>query len=344
MNIQLQVKVHKTIEAAERMLPEWTALWERCSGATTFQRPEWIIFWMRMFQPQEPLIVEVRNEGRLVGIAPFLIYTDGSERILGLTGGGVSDYLDVIAETEIRKQTTSASMRFITRPEFQWDVINLTDLSPGSPLLTLADYGLTPNLHDVCTQLVLTEDTEHIKKLIPKHKYENLRNARSRLRKSGEGNIEIATRETLNEFLEALFELHGTRWGQLGQPGVLFDRSTQCFHRETAPLLLSCGVLRLYGLRLRGRLIATLYSFFEREVVYCYMQGFDPSHESLSPGTLLLGTVIEDALQAGKKCINFLRGQESYKYTWGVKDSPSFRIQADRTLVAQIAKENSAAA
>jgi CelD/BcsL family acetyltransferase involved in cellulose biosynthesis len=345
MDSRLKVIVVKTAEGAKQIALEWRELWERCPNATTFQRPEWIISWIDTFRPSEPLILELREDGKLVGVAPFLIYEDGSQRILGLMGGGVSDYLDILVEPDGCQQTLSEIMAFITQSKFDWDLLSLTDLPAASTLLKFAgESGLKPSHHDVCTDLALPSGVEHLKNVISKHKYENLRNARSRMRRSGEGQIELATQETLNEFLDALFELHAMRWKEFGESGVLADPHIQAFHREVAPELLDRKVLRFYGLRLEGRLVATLYSFFEREAVYCYLQGFDPAYASLSAGTLLLGAVLEDAISEGKKRVDFLRGQESYKYSWGVKDAPTSRIVAPRRSIILHGLQGSAAA
>jgi CelD/BcsL family acetyltransferase involved in cellulose biosynthesis len=345
MDTQLKVTTLKTAEAAKQIASEWSALWERCPNATTFQRPEWIISWIDTFRPREPLILEIREYGKLVAVAPFLIYEEGSQRILGLMGGGVSDYLDILAEPDRCQQTLSEIMSFITQSQFYWDVLSLTDLPVASPLLKFAgESGLKQSHHDICSELVLPSDVEHLKNVISKHKYENLRNARSRMQRSGEAQIELATQETSNEFLNALFELHAMRWKEFGESGVLADPQIQTFHRKLAPELLDRKVLRFYGLRLEGRIIATLYSFFEREAVYCYLQGFDPTYASLSAGTVLLGAVIEGAISEGKKRVDFLRGQEAYKYSWGVKDVPTCRIVAARRSIILHGLQGSAAA
>jgi CelD/BcsL family acetyltransferase involved in cellulose biosynthesis len=261
----LTVSVLRNPAEVERIAPEWRLLWERCPRATTFQRPEWIISWMHTFQPLDPLIVEVRQHHRLTGIAPFLIYEDGSRRILGLMGGGVSDYLDILVEDDSRPRVLSAILDFTNRSDWSWDTLNLTDLSAASPLLTLSQHSCVKcGYHDVCTELSLPSNAEHIKEVIPAHKYDNLKNARSRLQRSGVASIELARQETLNEFLNALFELHENRWKEVGQSGVLADEKIQAFHRKTARQLLSRGILRFYGIRLDDRLIATLCSFFER--------------------------------------------------------------------------------
>ena len=57
------------LASAERLLPEWRDLWSRCPHATTFQHPEWLLAWMQSFEPSHPLLIEVRCNDRIVGLA-----------------------------------------------------------------------------------------------------------------------------------------------------------------------------------------------------------------------------------------------------------------------------------
>jgi CelD/BcsL family acetyltransferase involved in cellulose biosynthesis len=93
-------------------------------------------------------------------------------------------------------------------------------------------------------------------------------------------------------------------------------------------VLLEKGVLRLYALRLRDRVLAALYALFEKEVAYCYLQGFDPEFAPFSPGAQILAAVIEDAVRHQKRSIDFLRGREAYKYSWGAQDTATYRLRA----------------
>jgi CelD/BcsL family acetyltransferase involved in cellulose biosynthesis len=335
MDSELDVSLLRNADAAEQIVAEWSSLWERCRPATTFQRPEWILSWMRAFEPCQPLLAAVRRNDTLVGVAPLLIYEDRPQRVLGLMGGGVSDYLDVLVEESGGFEVLAAVLRSSTQPEFSWDLLRLTDLPAASPLLAFSRASLLNfGPHQVCTELAIPAAAQHIREVIPIHKYQNLKNADARMQRSGAARIELATQETLHEFLDALFELHENRWREVGQPGVLAEERIQAFHRRTAPQLLRRGILRFYGLRLEGRLIATLYCFFEREAARCYLQAFDPAYARLSPGTLLLAAAIDDARRAGKARVDFLRGQEPYKYRWGVKDAPTFCLTGSRQMLA----------
>ena len=125
----------------------------------------------------------------------------------------------------------------------------------------------------------------------------------------------------------ALLRLHRARWSVKGRPGVLKDQAIQQFHREAAWSLLAGGALRLYGMRLEGRLIAVIYGFMRAKQRACYyLAGFDPAHRKLSLGMLMIGHALEEAIREGSTEFDFLRGQEAYKYEWGAKDRPTYRL------------------
>jgi CelD/BcsL family acetyltransferase involved in cellulose biosynthesis len=110
----------------------------------------------------------------------------------------------------------------------------------------------------------------------------------------------------------------------MGVPGVLADRRVQEFHSRAAPALLESRVLRLYGLRFEGKLVACLYALVEDDVMCCYLQAFDPHYAPFSPGVNILGTLVEDAVRMGMRRADFLRGGESYKYQWGATVQPTY--------------------
>ena len=56
----------------------------------------------------------------------------------------------------------------------------------------------------------------------------------------------------------------------------------------------------------------------------------DPDARDLSPGILLVYSLIARALAAGVRRLDFLRGNESYKYDWGAVDEPIQRLLVRR--------------
>ena len=79
------------------------------------------------------------------------------------------------------------------------------------------------------------------------------------------------------------------------------------------------GVLELHTLRFGPDLVAACMALSAGESLLLYSSGFDGAHASSSPGTILLGEILEGALHERRE-IHFLRGGESYKYAWGAVD------------------------
>jgi CelD/BcsL family acetyltransferase involved in cellulose biosynthesis len=119
--------------------------------------------------------------------------------------------------------------------------------------------------------------------------------------------------------------LHAARWRQAGQDGVLRDPAVERFHRLSAPGLLRAKLLKLFVLRIEGEAVAALYGFLHRRRFYYYLGGYDPRFSLLSPGTLLIGHALEQAIAEGAQEFDFLRGQEAYKYLWGARNRAVYR-------------------
>ncbi len=316
---------------------EWQVLWNRCPNATTFQRPQWLIPWIEIFLPSTPFLIEIRCNHMLVGIFPLLIYTRGSERVLAIMGGGVSDYLDALIDPYCEREVLAVFLTCIAQEISGWDRLELTDLHRRSTLLKLQN-GTTVHPHDVCPALCLGA-AEDLRGVVPAHKRANLRNSRNRLTQAGTFRVDLATPANLLPMLESMFRLHASRWQEQGETGVLSDSDVREFHRRAAPALLAQGVLRLYGLFLEDQMIAALYTMFEKDSALLYLHGFNPDYSSYSPGTQVFRAAIEDAIRLGKGSVDFLRGQEPYKYSWGAEDVQTYCLRATNSTFVHTAGE-----
>jgi CelD/BcsL family acetyltransferase involved in cellulose biosynthesis len=332
MSTELNTRVLTQTAELRNIAVDWNDLCDRCR-VTPFQRPEWMLSWVEAFSPHNIRVIEVRSGGTLVGLAPLLIYTRGQERVLAFMGGGVSDYLDLLIHPQREHEIVLAILDAL-RQLHDWTTLDLTDL-PASSVLHCTNLTRLATPHDNCSALLLPRTREELLQHLSKRQRANLRNARSRIQREGGGVVELATAATLPEFLDDLFRLHASRWSLLGQSGVLADEKVKEFHRQSAPGLLGSGLLRLYGLRMGQHMVAVIYTLFERATVFCYLQGYDPEFGDLSPGTHLMFSVIEDAMQSGISKFDLLRGQEAYKRHWRAEIEATHRIQLARGKAAQ---------
>jgi CelD/BcsL family acetyltransferase involved in cellulose biosynthesis len=248
-------------------------------------------------------VLAVRREGRLVALAPFLIY--GAPRTVAFCGGGVSDYCDVVTDHE---EAMMAIWAHLEKRRDLWQVGDFEPLPDSSPLLRGSPAS---EPRDVCPGLDLPERVEDLGDVVPTRQLSNLRKYR---RKAGD--LRLIT-EPWEELLDIVLRLY--RHGPLSE-------ELRAFHREVAAGFHARDALGLYALCLDSHPLAALYGFREGNTFYCYMQGFDPAYAKLSPGVMIVGSVIEDAIRRGARRIDFLRGREEYKYWWGAKDRETFRV------------------
>jgi CelD/BcsL family acetyltransferase involved in cellulose biosynthesis len=317
-----------SLEALEDLAPEWATLWERAPRARTFQRPEWLIPWVRHLGPLDPWVLTLRRRGRLVGVVPLAHFRRGRERVLGLLGGGVSDSLDALLEPSCEAAAARALLAHLLRRRDRFDVCDLERLAPGSPLLALRPgpaWRDVVRAQDASPVLRLPRRVDELALLASPRLLRGLDAAWRRAARGGPVDVRTATAEDLSEALDALFRLRAARWARPPRASVLPDETARRFHAEVAAGLLRRGALRLHVLRLDGRIASVLYAFRERRRVAAYLSGFDPALRRLSPGGLVLRAAIEDAILSGASEFDLLAGRDAHKYRWGAEDEPLLR-------------------
>ncbi len=77
------------------------------------------------------------------------------------------------------------------------------------------------------------------------------------------------------------------------------------------------GWLQMAVLDVGGEPAFGYFNFDFDERLWIYNSGFDPQHAALSPGWVLMGHLIQWAIEHGRKGVDFLRGGETYKYRLG---------------------------
>jgi CelD/BcsL family acetyltransferase involved in cellulose biosynthesis len=323
----LRIDELTTTEELDALEPAWADLWSRAPAATPFQSPAWLIPWWRHIGGGRLRVLAARAGGRLVGLLPmFLQQAPEGEKLLPL-GIAISDYLDGLYEDGHGPAVAESMLRRLAERQRDWHVCELHPLPAGSALLQApapAECASEVLRFESCLVVEIPPRATSLRQVLPKRMRKNLRYFGGRAARLGRISFETATVASLPEVLDALLELHAIRWARDDRPGVLADPAIRAFHDAAAPALLSAGLLRLYALRLDGRIVAVLHCMLAKARTYCYMSGYDPDLAEISPGTLILAHAIEQAIGEGAFEVDFLRGGEPYKYFWGVRERPCY--------------------
>jgi CelD/BcsL family acetyltransferase involved in cellulose biosynthesis len=226
--------------------------------------------------------------------------------------------------------------------EMPWDVIDLRRLRCGDPaadeLATAFGRrematGWTLNLEreDVCPVLTLPDVPDfdaYLATLGKKARHEIRRKLR---RAESRGEIRLDDSPDPLRDLDAFIDLHQKRWGAEGlfrpTPGGAASRR---FFARLLELMGRDGTARLTFLTVAGRRVASGVHLETPDGYLYFNAGVDPDARDLSPGVLMVARYIERAIAAGKRRLDFLRGDEGYKYEWGAVDEPIQRLLVRR--------------
>ena len=254
-----------------------------------------------------------------------------------------ADYATILADPSDMPAVSAVVAAYLASPHGKpWDVIDLRRLRCGDPAgdelaaamgaLEMSEgWTLNVEREDVCPVVTLAEGIDmdgYLATLGKKERHEIRRKVR---RAETVGEIRLDDSPDPLADLEVFIDLHQKRWGDDGlfpptaggaQSRVLFRRLFELFGTE--------GPLRLAFLSVAGRRIAAGVHFETADGYLYYNAGVDPNARELSPGVLMVYAYVARALASGKSRLDFLRGDEPYKYHWGARDEVIQRLLVRR--------------
>ena len=230
-----------------------------------------------------------------------------------------------------------------TSGRHRWDVVDLRRLRCGDPTADAlaAAFGareiaegwiVNVEREDVCPVVTLPEGADmdgYLATLSKKERHEIRRKVR---RAEAVGEIRLDDSPEPLADLEAFAELHQKRWGEMGLfPDTPGGAQSRVFFRRLFELFGPDGPLRLAFLTVGGRRIAAGVHFETADGYLYYNAGVDTDARDLSPGVVMVHAYVRRAIEAGKRRLDFLRGDEPYKYAWGAVDEPIQRLLVRRS-------------
>ena len=254
-----------------------------------------------------------------------------------------ADYATVLAApADLNAVCEALVVMLAAQDHSRWDVVDLRRLRAGDPAADAlakafewaapnAGWVLTREQEDVCPIVTLQPGADYeayLGTLGGKERHEIRRKVR---RAEAAGVVRLERSVNPIDDLDAFVDLHQKRWGAEGlfPPTEGGDASRRFFaglFEDCAP----AGIVDLSFLTVAGRRIAAGVTFDDGETVYYYNAGVEPEARDLSPGVVMVACYIQRAIELGRTRLDFLRGDEPYKYEWGAVDSPIERLLVQR--------------
>lgn len=187
--------------------------------------------------------------------------------------------------------------------------------------LERAGWNVTRNVHDVAAVLHLPDSfDEYLSELGKKERHETRRKRRRYEQMVGE--VRYETHRGRGEAFDDFVHLHRKSEGEKG--GFLTEERRHLFGMLADQQGWRIDVLRAPG----GEIAAVIFGYSDSTGYYLYNSAYDPALRDASPGVVLLGRMIEQAISEGVPRFDFLKGDETYKFRLGAERRPLIEITA----------------
>lgn len=260
-----------------------------------------------------------------------------------------ADYATVLADPVDLPAVADALVAHLAAPAapdddhpMPWDVVDLRRLrcgDPASDALAAAfraaaeacGWTVLREREDVCPVVTLPEGVDfegYLDTLDKKARHEIRRKIR---RAEDAGEVTLTESADPVADLATFIDFHQAKWGERGLfPANPGGDASRVFIRRLFEAFGTGGPVRLSFLAVGDRRIGAGIHFDDGRTISYYNAGVDPDARDLSPGVILVARYIEAAIAAGRRRLDFLRGDEPYKYGWGAVDEPIERILVTR--------------
>jgi len=348
--LRAEVLVHDDALVAVR--DEWDTLAQHDPRDGFFRTATWYLAWRRHIRPDStPFVVAARShDGRLLGLAPLcrVKHRDLGFRLNAIGFGGrdvvSGDYLDVLA-AESRPAVMEAVLDRLWDVRSRWGLLVLGETIDGGDFQKAVEsWAARRNLairrqeQRRCPYIELPQRfDDYLRSLGDSMRYQVRRRTRDILEKHG-ARIEVCTRpDEMAAGLATLVRLHLARWRSSDNEGTLGRHGFPEFLRYVCVSPPAGTRPRLYVLNHDGRPAGALLAFHFGESALYYQAGWDPDSplSRLSPGVVLMGQSIEDAIASGLRYYDFLRGDEAYKSRWTKTARTTTTLLVARTPMAR---------
>ena len=304
-----------------------------------FSTPEFGAAWWSVFSDavdgcaQELELLGWENDtGELVGLAP-LRRCDAHWSFAG--DHEVSDYLGPVAVAGHERALVKAVLDRLD--ETGAESAEFRGLEPGSPweaaFAAALDRGWRIEASDeaVCPTVALSLGgawEDYLASLRSRDRREVRRKLRPLRQLRGAVAFEVvespgAVAAQMPTFMSMMAESRGDK-------AVFLTDEMRRFFERLGQSLSEAGMLRLYVMSVSGEAAAMVLCFVARNQLLLYNSGYAPKFRDLSAGLASKVLCIRDAVEQGMSSVNFLRGDEPYKYELGGRDAVVRRLILSR--------------
>lgn len=332
----IHVKLIKTYSELRELKGDWDWLLDQFEGANVFLTWDWVSTWIEAYSKEKELfcLAAYKND-KLVGMAPLWLDRQTTAgifpwRVLKFIGSieVCPDHLDFI----IRRKNSSMIAEAVWNALFGeyrklWDKLEYHSVSIDSKTANIF-HNLAESDHRclkveiegyrICPYLSLPNSWDEFVDSMDARNRRNVRRSDKALLGAGEVEFNcIENPEDLAGAMQGMMDIHNELWySDKKKTGFRRERFRE-FHLKLAGRLFEKSMLSVCTLMHNGNHVGSTYSFVFRGKVYGYIIAVRRSDiKGASIGRALIYRYIERLIESGVTELDFLRGDEEYKFYW----------------------------
>jgi len=338
----MRIDVIDNLEQLEKLRANWDAVYDADPESQFFLSTVYLFKWLaRLSYPT--VVLAVKPDGDSTDYVAFLpLWIKTKERksgemynVIHMGGNHFADYTGFICRPEWAEQALPAlgeKMR-----QMNWAQLHLQDLRASEHRTALfmkafrkKDFEIDEQRREiqdnidisVCPYVRLPNDWDaYLDGKLSANTRQKLRRLLRQMETSTDLRITQPTAETIDRDIDILMGFWSKRWGDkkgVRLAGIIDNNRKMLRHCFDAGALF---LPILWRGDKPGGALAT-YIDHKKKTFLFFITGRDPSFNNPQPGLVLHAHSIRYAIQNGFAEYDFLRGNEDYKYSFGVDERP----------------------
>jgi CelD/BcsL family acetyltransferase involved in cellulose biosynthesis len=326
----------------------WRQLWER-SGGYIFQSHDWIAGWLIGVTDRKEIKLHVAllwDGDRLCAAMPLAVHRRSRLRVLTWAAQLFSDYCDCLldpayADTPILPSLWNGLRRF-----GGFDLINLQQIRPDAKCRDFFDQLVREGSRlqhggreERCMRIEnrWTDGNSFFRSLNKKGRNNHTRGKRILAELGGEVAFRIV--EPLESGTSALDEIMRLKelWLRTNDPASPLLGPDRTVLRAVLDNAWQSGLAKIFLLHTGGKVAAASVNFVYAGRMEAYFTAYDTAFDRASPGTILIVEYARWSFDRGLTHVDFLRGEEAFKFRMANAETMLSSFTGARTLVGQVA-------
>jgi CelD/BcsL family acetyltransferase involved in cellulose biosynthesis len=347
----ISIRVIKDKEEFEALKETWDSLLNKCEDRNIFLSWEWLFSWWTNYSDDRSLhVLLILKDEIPVGIAPFMLYEYRYHfikyRVLENIGARNIDYGGIIFvgnKEEIVKAIIDYFVSFLEKDGY---FIKISQLPEDTIfyqefrklLFEYRDKIIVNDTHFTsCPYLVIPESWEKYCASLKRKRRHNLKYSINKIH--AQFDVEFISITPSDRLFEKYFNdfaaIHQKRWEQHKIGSLLSDKIVIEFYKNISHRFAYKNWLDFSIMKINNTVASVVFGFNFNKKYYYYTTTFDPQYDRYSLGQIHIAHIIKNSIKKEFEEIDFLKGDEIYKFFWTQTSRKNFEIILSKKCLFQ---------